>query len=198
MAAPVALQRELARHPTPEQVGAYTRAHWETLLAWGALRDDFCDAGGRPLVGSSVSPDVSGLSDHPFGQRFPNPSPARFRARVAAVGERFGFRVVALDLLRPRGLAPLLVVSTERERKAFVRDVPEIMSLLDPQARDERGVAVTFEGFFFEARDAKGPFVHVASAHRGTSMGSQWSWDRCVYPYPHLGSISTTRTRCPD
>ena len=93
--------------------------------------------------------------------------------------------MVSLRLLRPLDYAPLLVVSTDRDRKEFVHDVPEIVALLNPTSSAGDNTAVTFEGFFFEARDAKGPFVSVENVERGEAMGGQWSWDRCVYPYPH-------------
>jgi hypothetical protein len=158
-------------------------AQWETDLFAGGLRDAFCAAGGAPLVGYSVGGHVANVSDHSqaFGQRFPNPSPAAFRARAALIGRRYGFRVVSLRLLHPLQTAPLLVVETTRDRKPFVHDVPAIMDLLDPR----NGTALTFEGFLFEARDDKGAFVRVENVYRGEVMGGEWSWSRCDYPYAH-------------
>ena len=100
-------------------------ADWETILVEGALRDDFCAAGGRPLVGWSIDGITMGVSDAPYalGQRFPNPSAQEFRKRVDLVGRRYGFRVVTLKLLRPEQMAPFLIVRTDRPRKAFVHDV---------------------------------------------------------------------------
>src|SRR5205823_6168652 len=121
-------------------------------------------------------------------QRFPNPAPGVFRKRVSLVGRRYGFRVVSLRLLHPRQVAPLLVVETRRERKSFVSDVPAIMALLDPTAGAGHQTAITFEGFLFEARDARGPFVRVENVYRGEVEGGQWSWNPCVYPYAHGGS----------
>jgi hypothetical protein len=71
-------------HPRQEEIGASALAAWEVELAVGALRDDFCDAAGRPLVGSSISGVVRGVSDagEALNQRFPNPSPQAFRTRV--------------------------------------------------------------------------------------------------------------------
>jgi hypothetical protein len=173
-------------------------AQWETELVEGALRDDFCSAGGRPLVGASVGDVLDDAADGGFalGQRFPNPSPEAFRARIAAVGKKYGFRMTSLRLLRPRELAPLLVVETERDRKAFVHDVPEIMLLLSPASDGAGQRAETFEGFFFEARDAEGPFVRITRAYRGQIMGGQWSWDRCTYPY--LRTHSVGEEPCPS
>jgi hypothetical protein len=42
---------------------------------------------------------------YPFGQRFPNPSPPRFRRVLALVAHRYRFEVVSLQLLRPLELA---------------------------------------------------------------------------------------------
>jgi hypothetical protein len=190
IAAPAAV-RTLPEHPTPKELRDFMVAGWEVALLEGALRDEFCAAGGRPLVGWSVSRIGRGVSDRtfaPLGQRFPNPKPAVFRARVAAVGRRYGFEVVSLRPLRPLGYAPLLVVSTDRDRKKFVHDVPAIVALLNPTSATAKHVASTFEGLFLEARDGKGAFVRLDTAQRGIGMGGQWSWNRCVYPYAHFGS----------
>ena len=162
-------------------------AGWEAALVVGALRDDVCAAGGAPLVGWTVGRGGIGLSDRAqaLEQRFPNPSPASFRRRVELVGRRYGFTAEELRLLRPRQLAPLLVVKTDRDRKAFVHDIPAIMALLDPTSTGDEQTALTFEGFYLEATDAKGPFVRIENAHRGETEGGQWSWNRCVYPYAH-------------
>jgi hypothetical protein len=172
---------------TPGRVGAQMIAEWEADLVVGALRDDFCAAGGAPLVGWTIGRGGIGISDRPqaLEQRFPNPTPAAFESRVKLVGRRYGFEVEELRLLRPRQLAPLLIVRTGRNRKAFVKDVTAIMALLDPRSNDERHSAETFEGFFFEADDSRGPFVRVERESRGQSEGGEWSWNPCVEPYPH-------------
>ena len=166
----------------PEELGKRAMADWEVDLFYGALRDDLCRAGGRPLVGYSVSGQPMGLSDKafPFNQRFPNPSPRSFRAAVASAGKRFEFRPVSTRFLRPRELAPIVVVETDRSRKDFIADVPEIVDRLAPSSE----AAQTFEGLLFEARDDKGPFVRVYRVFRGMIMGGQWSADE-NYPYPH-------------
>jgi hypothetical protein len=195
--APLANPRANVRvHPTPERVGALMVAKWETELVMGALRDDFCAAGGRPLIGSSIGNLVQALSTRTFAleQRFPNLSPRAFRRRVELIGRRYGFRIVSLLLLRPVQIAPLLVVETSRPRKAFVRDVPEIAALLNPFTRGDRDNALTFEGLLLEARDVNGPFVRVENVNRGEAEGGQWSWDPCVYPFGHSEPIGS---KCP-
>lgn len=182
-----AATRILPSDPSPAEVEQQTIAEWEAGLVVGALRDDFCANGGPPLVGWTVGRGGIGLSDstQALEQVFPNTSPALFRRRVALVGRRYGFAVQQLRLLSPRQLAPLLVVRTDRDRKAFVADVPAIMKLLDPTSSGPGKTAITFEGFFFEADDAHGPFVRVDNHYRGETEGGEWSWNRCVYPYPH-------------
>ncbi len=174
-------------HPTQAQAADSMISAWEVALVEGALRDGFCTAGGRPLVGWSVSGFAQGVSDRlqAFAQRFPNPNPAAFRGRVALIGRRYGFRVQSIRLLRPLNLAPLVVISTDRTRSAFAKDVAAIMRLLDPIASGRRTSAVTFEGFMFEARDRNGPFIRLDNAYRGETMGGEWAWNRCWYPYPH-------------
>lgn len=186
IAAPKAEQSPSA-HITPAEARERALAYWETELVAGALRDDFCQAGGRPLVGWSVSGVVNGAANgsHALIQRFPNPSRSEFRARVALVGKRYGFRAESIRFLRPRELAPIVVVETDRDRKKFVADVAAIVGLLDPRSSSGHQSALTFEGFFFEARDSDGPFVRTYNAYRGEIMGGQWSADRDSYPYPH-------------
>jgi len=173
--------------------GEQLLAEWQAELVGGALRDDLCAARGPPLAGWSFGPARGGISDSnsAFGQRFPNLSPRAFRERLLLVARRYGFRVVSLRLLRPRGLAPLVVVETDRNRKSFVHDVSAIKRLLDPFNNG----AATFEGFFFEARDDDGPFVRAANIFRGHWMGSQWSWDPCVMPYEHSRPLGM---QCPE
>ena len=128
IAAPAATV-QLGARPNPTQVRDQFIAGWEARLVAGALRDDFCAAGGRPLVGWTIGRGGITVSDRidALEQHFPNPSPSAFRKRVARVGGRYGFRVVSLKLLRPRQLAPMLLVATSRDRKSFVADVRAII-----------------------------------------------------------------------
>jgi hypothetical protein len=170
---------------TPDEAGQRTLAYWQTELIGGALRDDFCRAGSQSLIGWSVAGHVQGISEGALNQRFPNPSPNEFRTRVALVGKRYGYRATSVRFVRPRELAPIVIVETDRDRRKFVADVAAIVNLLDPRSTSGHRGAVTFEGFFFEARDAKGPFVRVYNAYRGEIMGGQWSADQDSYPFPH-------------
>jgi hypothetical protein len=169
-----------AAHPTRQQARAGTIANWEATLIGGALRDEFCAAGGRPLVGWSGGDGGVSSIFQPFGQRFPNPTPATFRSRLARIGRRYGFRVISLRLLRPLQYAPLVVVDTHRKRVSFTNDVGAIENLINPSIPG----AYTFEGDFFEARDARGVFVTSFGGERGTAWGGGWSWNHCVDPGP--------------
>ena len=188
--APLANDRNEAEHATPAQQLMYGIAQFETGLVAGALRDDFCSAGGAPLTW--VGGDGGGIANDVFAleQRFPNPSPTAFRRRVALVGKRFGFHVVSLRLLHPEQLAPVLVVKTNRPRQAFAKDVEKIMSLLNPASTAAHRAALTFEGFFFAAEDSHGrPFLFTEGVNRGEGEGGEWAANRCLYPTPPLGMI---------
>jgi hypothetical protein len=186
--APLASIRPSTR-PTPKGVRAYQLARWEAELVGGALRDEFCRAGGPTLAGWTLSRALidGGVSDGTFAlnQRFPNPSPSRFRARAALAGKRYGFRVESIRFLRPLELAPIVVVLTSRDRKAFIHDVAAIVDVLDPKSVSGHRYGTTFEGVFFEARDDDGAFVRVDQSYRGAIMGGQWSAERDAYPYDH-------------
>jgi hypothetical protein len=182
-----------ARHPTPTQLGAAAIAQWEAALAAGALRDDFCTAGGPPLVGWTIGRGGITVSDssQALRQHFPNPTSKAFRHRLDLVAHRYGFTVTSLRLLHPEQLAPLLIIHTKRGRKAFVHDIPAIMRLLDPISQGHNRAAVTFEGFLLQADDNHGPFVRIDNVYRGETEGGEWSSDPCSYPYPHSTPFSS-------
>ena len=187
----------LRRHPTPEQSLTSQIASWESGLVAGALRDDMCAAGGAPLVGwTSAGGGLYSESGEALEQRFPSPSPAVFRKRVARAGHRYGFRIVALRLLRPEQIAPLLVVETSRGRQAFVRDIPAIMKLLDPRTTAGQRTAQSFEGFLFAAEDSHGPFTETEYLSRGQSEGGEWAANSCLYAYPVIGPVVRSQKPC--
>lgn len=183
--APLANDRNVDAKSTPEAVLVHAIAGWEADLVFGALRDDFCSADGVPLVSAYGHGHGASTADafYALEQRFPNPSPAAFRQRVAVVGKRFGFEVVSLRLLRPEQIAPLLIVRTSRKRSKFSAEVPRILQLLSPSSGDYP--AETFEGFFFAAEDAKGPFVLTENVSRGIVYGGQWAASENLYPFVH-------------
>jgi len=186
--APSASTQPSAHLPTA-RVRAYDLAKWETELVGGALRDEFCRAGGPTLAGWTISRKVidGGVSDGTFAlnQRFPNMSPSRFRARAELAGRRYGFRVESIRFLRPLQSAPIVLVRTDRDRKEFIGDVAAIVNVLNPSSAARHRYGVTFEGIFFEARDDEGAFVRVEQSFRGAIMGGQYSAERGSFPYPH-------------
>ncbi len=189
----------LGKHPTPDQILNAGIAQYEGDVVGNALRDDLCDAGGAPLVSWGSGNGGGGFAEsfRALDERFPNPSPAAFRKRVSLVGKRYGFTVASLRLLRPRQIAPLLIVTTQRPRKAFVRDIPQIMELLSPHSFSGRQNALTFEGFFIAAEDAKGPFTFSSSTVRNDESGSGWAASPCLYPDGGFGPVSSAQNPCP-
>jgi hypothetical protein len=159
-------------------ISVHAQALWEAGLVRRALRDVLCAAGGAPLVGSTVSGLGYELARArgPSPQRFQNPPASVLRQRVAAAADRYGFRVVELRLLGPLGIAPLLVIETDRDRKDLGADFPAILTSL---------LAGAYEGFYLEARDADGPFLGFEQLRRGQIMGGSWGDER-VSPFRHL------------
>jgi hypothetical protein len=121
-------------------------------------------------------------------QRFANPTPETLRARLSAAARRYGFDVVAVDLLRPRQLAPRIVVRTD-DYLQMAQSMADILRTLDPKARtgDDR-TGWRYEGFYFEADDGDGvPFALAFNFWRGSSGGGgQWARSERLYPFVHL------------
>jgi hypothetical protein len=119
--------------------------------------------------------------------RFQNLDPALLRQRVSEAASRYDFDVVSLELLRPRQLAPKLIVSTKHYLD-LARATPEILRSVDPKAvtSDDR-TGWKYEGFYFEARDEHGvPFLAVFNMMRGPGPGGgQWARSERLYPSPH-------------
>jgi hypothetical protein len=167
------------RGPDARSNVSWMLGNWEVELVRRALRDEFCGAGGPPLVGTTVN----GLLDKvtargPFVQRFDNPPPERLREHIAKAAERYGFRVVSLRFLRPLQVAPVVVVETDRDCDSFVQDVPKIMNSLH---------AGSYEGFFFEAGDKDGSLAIVTRINRGKAEASHGVRSGCLSPYQTLG-----------
>ena len=119
--------------------------------------------------------------------RFPNLAPFLFRQRLAAAARRYGFEVVSLRFLRPRQLAPEVVVRT-KHYLSLARAVPAIDAALNPRrpARDDRR-GWEYEGFWLEAQDEHGvPFLAVFDFMRGPGPGGgQWARSEPLYPFAH-------------
>ena len=119
--------------------------------------------------------------------RFPNLAPFLFRQRLAEAARRYGFQVVSVRFLRPRQLAPEVVVRTKRYLE-LARGMLSIDRALNPRspARDDRR-GWGYEGFFFEAQDEHGvPFLAVFDFMRGSGPGGgQWARSDPLFPFAH-------------
>ena len=119
--------------------------------------------------------------------RFQNPNTDVFLQRVSDAAARYHFEVVSVELLRPRQLAPKVIVRTTHYLD-LARDTPEILRSLDPKAAtsDDR-TGWKFEGFYFEAQDEHGvPFLTVFNSMRGPRAGGgQWARSERLYPFAH-------------
>ena len=177
----------LRAHSKPERVVEQMTAQWETSIVQGALRDDFCAAGGRSLVGSTAGRGAINVSDRGDAllQQFPEPLacgvPPPRRARRPTLW--LPHRLAATAATAPDCT---LAGHRNRPRAQSVRPRPAGgHELLDPISNQAAQTAVTFEGFMLVARDRHGPFVSVENVYRGEVEGGQWSRNRCAYPYDH-------------
>jgi hypothetical protein len=117
--------------------------------------------------------------EHPL-RRFDNPSPVELRSGLNELAGRYGFEVVAAEVLHPRQDAPLVVVRTTHYRD-LARATPAILERLDPRRGGWR-----YEGFFWEAQDERGvPFLVASTLARGQVAGSQWARSEALFPYVH-------------
>lgn len=119
--------------------------------------------------------------------RFPNLAPFLLRQRLAEAARRYDFEVVSVRLLRPRQLAPEIVVRTKRYLR-LARATPAILRALDPRlpARDDRR-GWEYEAFYFEARDEHDvPFLLAFNFMRGEGGGGgEWARSERLFPFPH-------------
>jgi hypothetical protein len=119
--------------------------------------------------------------------RFPNLSPFLSRQRLAEAARRYDFEVVSARFLRPRQLAPEVVVRT-RHYVELARAMRVMDAALNPRlpARDDR-LGWEYEGFYFEAQDEHGvPFLAVFDFMRGSGPGGgQWARSDPLFPFAH-------------
>jgi hypothetical protein len=114
-------------------------------------------------------------------RRFPSPSRARLLARLRPLARRDGFTVVSVDLHRPRGLAPELVL--RGEPRLLARRLPEIVDAVDPRTAGDRRA---YEAILIELRDERGvPAVAFANRLRDEVSGTQWARSPDLLPFLH-------------
>lgn len=117
--------------------------------------------------------------------RFANLSRQEFLRRLNAAAERYDFEVEHVEVLRPKQLAPLVVIRSA-DPYALTKKVPEIASSLNPKANTGDGrTGWAWEGFYLEARDRKETpaFTIFTSWRRGG--GGQWAAAESLYPFQH-------------
>jgi hypothetical protein len=119
-------------------------------------------------------------------QHFENLSPETLKARLAEAAHDHDFQVVSFKLLRPRQLAPEIVVHTTHYL-ALARALSGILPSLDPHGGHSDTRGWSYEGFYFEAQDERGvPFLAVYNFLRGQHKGGgQWARSEPLYPAPH-------------
>jgi hypothetical protein len=119
-------------------------------------------------------------------ERFANPAVRTLRDRVAAAARRHDFTVVRIKLLRPRQLAPLIVVRTTHYVH-LAHATRDILRELDPRSTSGHLHRWGFEGIFFEALDERGvPFLTTFTTLRGPGPGGgQWARSDALYPFAH-------------
>ena len=159
--------------PSRSPSGRHTWSAARSATRSAPQADDHSSAGPCPAATHPPTPTTTSPSANDSRTR----PPQLFRERVALAGRRFGFRANSLRLLKPLQLAPLLGVEIDTDRKTFAANVPRIEDLVDPLG--------AFEGFFFEARDYKGPFLVTSQTLRGQERGAEWAWIPTALPFPH-------------
>lgn len=119
-------------------------------------------------------------------EHFANLSPETLKKRLAEAAHDHGFQVVAVELLRPRQLAPEIAVRTTHYL-ALALALPGILRSLDPHSAQSDNRGWSYEGFFFEAQDERGvPFLAVYNVWRGQHKGGgQWARSEPLFPFPH-------------
>lgn len=119
-------------------------------------------------------------------EHFANLSSRTFRARLAKAAHDHGFRIVEVHLLRPRQLAPEVVVRTTHY-VALAHALPSILATLDPHRGSSDTGGWSYEAFLFEAQDERQvPFLAVFNALRGPHKGGgQWARSEPLFPFSH-------------
>src|SRR5207247_101479 len=113
--------------------------------------------------------------------------PPAERRELGAAARSHDFEVVSFRLLRPRRLAPRIVVRTTHYLE-LAHATRGILRRLDPKAAtgDDR-TGWRYEGFYFEADDEHGvPFLVVFNFLRGPHAGGgQWARSDPLFPFAH-------------
>jgi hypothetical protein len=120
--------------------------------------------------------------------KFANLAPAELLDRLETASKQDQFEVVSVTFLKPKGVAPLVVVRAQDE-SAFAKRVPALLASIDPKAPDQDDrVGWAFEGFFFKAVDANdNPFLAIENHWRDDGAGGgQWARSPDLLPFKTL------------
>ena len=120
-------------------------------------------------------------------KRFSNPSKDELIGDLRALAQKNDFEIVSVGLLRPRQIAPKIVVRTKHYLE-LAHATSAILRRIDPRVGvqdDSQGWK--YEGFYFEAQDEHGvPFLIAFNFERGPSAaGGQWARSEPLYPFAH-------------
>lgn len=125
--------------------------------------------------------DLRGAAREYPGIRFRSPNRETLVSRLRREARVHGFDVVSVRMLRPRQLAPLVVVRTTHHL-SLSRATAAILQRLNP----ERDYDPDYEGFYLEAQDGRGvPFFSAFSVRRGRDEGGLWARSEPLYPLAH-------------
>jgi hypothetical protein len=127
----------------------------------------------------SWSRDLKKAAQQAPGVRFASPSRDVLLARLERESKAHDFEIVSLKMLRPKQLAPVIVVRTSHY-VALARAMDQIeQKLIGRHLRD-------YEGFYFEARDETGvPFFACYTVMRGRVEGGEWARSEPLFPFEH-------------
>ena len=111
---------------------------------------------------------------------FPSPSRTTLLRRLERQARAHHFKVVSLQMLHPRQLAPVIVVRTSHP-VALAHATVSILQGLDPNyGRGEPGEL--YEGLYFAALDASGvPLFSASEVVRGGYEGGTWARSEDLY-----------------
>jgi hypothetical protein len=141
----------------------------------------------KQALGSAKSARASWIRDmkdaarkYP-GIRFRSPGREVLLARLEREARAHDFEVVSVRMVRPRQLAPAVVVRTTHY-VSLARATGAILEKLEPDGKYDRD----YEGFYFEAQDERGvPFFSAFNVMRGRIEGGQWARSEPLYPFAH-------------
>lgn len=115
------------------------------------------------------------------GIRFRSPGREILLTRLEREARAHDFEVVSVRMLRPRQLAPAVVVRSTHY-VALAHATGAILEKLEPDGKYDRD----YEGFYFEAQDERGiPFFSAFNVMRGRIEGGQWARSEPLYPFEH-------------